>query len=256
MAPRIPRSTYRLQIRQGFDLRKAADIATYVHALGADWVYFSPLLQAEEGSDHGYDVTDHSLVDPARGGSEGLDAAADAAHALGLGVLIDIVPNHVGVATPVQSVWWWDLLTHGRASRYADAFDVDWEFGGGKVRLPVLGDPYYEGASELDALEIVDGELRYYDNRFPIAPGTADDDASPVEVHARQNYELMNWRRADAELNYRRFFAVNTLAGIRVETPWVFDESHVEIVRWVREGIADGLRVDHPDGLSDPGGYL
>ena len=255
---RLPISTYRLQIRQSFDLHKAAGIARYVHDLGADWLYFSPLLKAEEGSDHGYDVTDHSLIDPARGGAAGLDAASAAARALGLGILIDIVPNHVGVQTPAQSVWWWDLLTHGQDSRYAEAFDVDWEFGGGKVRLPVLGDAADDAGEngELDKLTITDGELRYYDARFPIAPGTADDGATPVEVHARQNYELMNWRRADAELNYRRFFAVNTLAGIRVETPWVFDESHVEIVRWIREGLADGLRVDHPDGLANPAGYL
>ncbi|QNE47268.1 malto-oligosyltrehalose synthase [Glaciihabitans sp. INWT7] len=247
---RIPASTYRLQIRESFDLNAAAAIAGYVHDLGADWLYLSPLLKAEEGSDHGYDVVDHSLVDPARGGRNGLDAASAAARELGLGVLIDIVPNHVGVATPKQSVWWWDLLTHGRQSRYAEAFDVDWVFGGGKVRIPVLGD---EPDPEF---QIIDGELAYYDNRFPLAPGTADDDASPAEIHSRQNYELMNWRRADAELNYRRFFAVNTLAGIRVETPWVFDESHVEIIRWITDGLADGLRVDHPDGLADPAGYL
>ncbi len=255
---RLPISTYRLQIRESFDLHKAAGIARYVHDLGADWLYFSPLLKAEDGSDHGYDVTDHSLIDPARGGAAGLDAASAAARALGLGILIDIVPNHVGVQTPAQSVWWWDLLTHGQASRFAEAFDVDWEFGGGKLRLPVLGDASDDTGEqgELDKLTITKGELRYYDNRFPIAPGTADDGATPVEVHARQNYELMNWRRADAELNYRRFFAVNTLAGIRVETPWVFDESHVEIVRWISEGLADGLRVDHPDGLADPAGYL
>ena len=255
---RLPLSTYRLQIREEFTLDKAAAIVPYIHDLGADWVYFSPLLKAEKGSEHGYDVVDHSLVDPDRGGREGLDAAANAAHELGMGVLIDIVPNHVGVATPVQSVWWWDLLTHGRGSKYADAFDVDWEFGHGKVRVPVLGDADDDAGpdGELANLTIDGGELRYYENRFPIAPGTADDGASPVEVHARQNYELMNWRRADAELNYRRFFAVNTLAGIRVELPWVFDESHVEIARWIADGIADGLRIDHPDGLADPGGYL
>ena len=247
---RVPASTYRLQIRESFDLNAVARIADYVHDLGADWLYLSPLLTAEEGSDHGYDVVDHSLVDPARGGREGLDTASAAARALGLGVLVDIVPNHVGVATPKQSVWWWDLLTHGRKSRYAEAFDVDWEFGGGRVRIPVLGD---EPDPEL---QIIDGQLAYYDNRFPIAPGTADDGASVAEVHSRQNYELMNWRRADAELNYRRFFAVNTLAGIRVETPRVFDESHREIVRWITAGLADGLRVDHPDGLADPAGYL
>ena len=247
---RIPASTYRLQIRESFDLNAAATIAGYVYELGADWLYLSPILKAEAGSDHGYDVVDHSLVDPARGGLQGLDAASAAARALGLGVLVDIVPNHVGVATPKQSIWWWDLLTHGRQSRYAEAFDVDWVFGGGKVRIPVLGD------EPNPAFEIIDGELAYYDNRFPLAPGTADDGASPAEIHSRQNYELMNWRRADAELNYRRFFAVNTLAGIRVETPWVFDESHVEIIRWITEGLVDGLRVDHPDGLADPAGYL
>ena len=247
---RTPASTYRLQIRESFDLNAAATIAGYVHDLGADWLYLSPLLKAEEGSDHGYDVVDHSLIDPARGGRAGLDAASAAARALGLGVLVDIVPNHVGVATPKQSLWWWDLLTHGRQSRYAEAFDVDWDFGGGRVRIPVLGDEPHP------AFEIIDGELAYYENRFPLAPGTADDGASPSQVHSRQNYELMNWRRADSELNYRRFFAVNTLAGIRVETPWVFDESHAEIIRWITEGLADGLRVDHPDGLADPAGYL
>ncbi|MFD3446259.1 malto-oligosyltrehalose synthase [Microbacteriaceae bacterium 4G12] len=256
---RTPISTYRFQIRESFDLNVAADTLQYVRDLGADWVYFSPLLKAEEGSDHGYDVTDHSRIDPVRGGAEGLKHAAEVAHSLGLGVLVDIVPNHVGVATPVQSVWWWDLLTHGQDSRYAEAFDVDWEFGAGKVRLPVLGD----GDGELDRLEVVDApdgsgtkELLYYDNRFPLAPGTADDGADARTVHERQNYELVNWRRADAELNYRRFFAVNTLAGIKVEVPWVFDESHEEIVRWFTEGLVDGLRVDHPDGLFDPGEYL
>ena len=247
---RTPASTYRLQIRESFDLNAAATIAGYVHDLGADWLYLSPLLKAEGGSDHGYDVVDHSLIDPARGGRAGLDAASAAARALGLGVLVDIVPNHVGVATPKQSLWWWDLLTHGRQSQYAEAFDVDWDFGGGKVRIPILGDEPHP------AFEIIDGELAYYENRFPLAPGTADDGASPSQVHSRQNYELMNWRRADSELNYRRFFAVNTLAGIRAETPWVFDESHAEIIRWITEGLADGLRVDHPDGLADPAGYL
>ncbi len=254
---RIPRSTYRLQIREEFDLKAAAAVADYVHDLGADWLYFSPILKAELGSEHGYDVIDHSMVDPARGGAEGLDAAAKTARELGLGLLVDIVPNHVGVATPMVSVWWHDLLTHGRASRYAEAFDVDWEFGHGKVRIPVLADePQLDVVDVERQLAIENGELRYGDHRFPLAPGSADDHASPTEVHSRQHYELINWRRAHAELNYRRFFAISTLAGIRVEIPWVFDESHVEIVRWIRDGIADGLRVDHPDGLADPGGYL
>ena len=245
-----PISTYRLQIRQSFDLSQAASIVDYLAELGADWVYLSPLLTAEQGSDHGYDVTDHSSIDPVRGGSAGLEALAAAARDRGLGVLIDIVPNHMGVATPEQNAWWWDLLTHGRQSRYAEAFDVDWDFGGGKIRIPVLGE------TQNPPLEIRDGCLWYYDNKYPLAPGTADDGVSSEVVHSRQNYELVHWTRADAELNYRRFFAVNTLAAIRVEEPWVFDESHAEILRWIREGLADGLRVDHPDGLQNPGGYL
>ncbi|AMM20368.1 maltooligosyl trehalose synthase [Frondihabitans sp. PAMC 28766] len=250
---RAPRSTYRLQIRKAFDLNAAADVVSYLRDLGVDWVYLSPVLEAEAGSDHGYDVIDHSRVDPARGGDEGLKALADRAHGEGLGVLIDIVPNHMGVATPRSNSWWWDLLTHGRESRYADAFDVDWAYGHGKIRIPVLGDG---GDDRFDALEIVGDELHYYDNAYPIAPGTHSPGDSAIDVHARQNYELVHWQRADHELNYRRFFAVNTLAGIRVEEPWVFDESHVEIGRWFRDGIADGLRVDHPDGLAQPGDYL
>ncbi|MET0887277.1 MAG: malto-oligosyltrehalose synthase [Mycetocola sp.] len=249
---RLPLSTYRLQIRESFDLNDASEVTDYVTSLGADWLYLSPLLVAEPGSDHGYDVIDHSRIDPVRGGASGLENLADVARSAGRGILVDIVPNHMGVATPSANAWWWDLLTHGQGSRSAEAFDVDWAAAGGRIRIPVLGD----GDGELDALELVDGQLRYYDNAFPLAPGTADDGASARTVHDRQNYELVNWRRADAELNYRRFFAVNSLAGIRVEVPWVFAESHAEIVRWVREGLVDGLRVDHPDGLADPGGYL
>jgi (1->4)-alpha-D-glucan 1-alpha-D-glucosylmutase len=249
---RTPASTYRLQIRPGFTLHDAAGLVPYLADLGVDWLYLSPLLTAETGSDHGYDVTDLSAVDPARGGRSGLEALAGAAHGAGLGVLVDIVPNHVGVRTPAQNAWWWALLEEGRQSRYAEAFDVDWDAGGGRLRIPVLGD----GADELDALDVSNGELRYYEHRFPLAEGTHQPGDSAREVHDRQHYELVNWRRADAELNYRRFFGVNTLAGVRVEVPWVFDESHAEIRSWFTDGLADGLRVDHPDGLADPAGYL
>ncbi|WP_394554136.1 malto-oligosyltrehalose synthase [Agromyces sp. MMS24-JH15] len=259
-----PRSTYRLQVRASFDLDEVARVTGYLHDLGADWLYLSPLLVATTGSDHGYDVVDHSRVDPARGGPEALARARAAARAAGMGVLVDIVPNHMGVSDASQNAWWWDLLAHGRASRYAEAFDVDWAFGNGRVRLPVLGGTVEEAAAAGD-LRVVDDELRYFEHRFPVAPET---DASLLEaarggasdgvltVHAAQHYELMDWHRADDELDYRRFFAVSTLAAIRVEVPWVFDESHAEILRWIREDLADGLRVDHPDGLADPGGYL
>jgi (1->4)-alpha-D-glucan 1-alpha-D-glucosylmutase len=248
---RTPVSTYRLQIRPSFTLQDAAATVPYLKSLGVDWIYLSPILTAEKGSDHGYDVTDPSAVDPDRGGPEGLEAVSRAARDAGMGVLVDIVPNHVGVASPYQNPWWWSLLKEGTQSRYAEAFDVDWDFADGRVRLPVLGSD-----DDLDKLEIRDGELRYYDHRFPLADGSYSAGDDPREVHARQNYELVGWRRADNELNYRRFFAVNTLAGVRVEIPRVFDEAHEEVVRWFREGLADGLRIDHPDGLADPEGYL
>ncbi|WP_104172078.1 malto-oligosyltrehalose synthase [Arthrobacter sp. Y81] len=248
---KTPVSTYRLQIRPSFTLQDAAATVPYLKSLGVDWIYLSPILTAEKGSDHGYDVTDPSTVDPDRGGPEGLKALSRAARGAGMGVLVDIVPNHVGVASPYQNPWWWSLLKEGKQSRYAEAFDVDWDFAGGRVRLPVLGSD-----DDLDKLEIRDGELRYYDHRFPLADGSYSEGDDPRDVHARQNYELVGWRRADNELNYRRFFAVNTLAGVRVEVPRVFDEAHEQVVRWFREGLADGLRIDHPDGLADPEGYL
>ncbi|WP_461164820.1 malto-oligosyltrehalose synthase [Arthrobacter sp. R4-81] len=248
---KTPVSTYRLQIRADFTLHDAVGIVDYLHALGVDWLYLSPLLTAEKGSGHGYDVTDPSAVDPDRGGPEGLAAVSRAARAAGMGVLVDIVPNHVGVATPHQNPWWWSLLKEGRQSKYAVAFDVDWDFGGGRVRVPILGSD-----DDVEHLELQDGELRYYDHRFPLAEGTYTPGDSPRDVHDRQHYELIAWRRADDELNYRRFFAINSLAGVRVEIPEVFDEAHAEVARWFQEGLVDGLRIDHPDGLADPGGYL
>ena len=253
---RTPTNTYRLQITAGFDLFAAARRLGYLHDLGVDWVYLSPLLAAEPGSEHGYDVVAHDRIDPSRGGAEGLAALSAEARRLGMGVLVDIVPNHVGVATPAESAWWWDLLRRGQDSPYALAFDVDWAAGGGRLRIPVVGDDDLGADGQVANLTIADGELRYHDNRFPIAPGTADDGAGPDTVHARQHYQLVGWRTADDGLNYRRFFAVNTLAGIRVEDPRVLDDSHVEIRRWFDEGLADGLRVDHPDGLRDPKRYL
>ncbi len=252
---RTPLSTYRLQLTADFTLADAAGTVDYVRALGVDWVYLSPLLQATTGSTHGYDVTDHSRVDAAKGGAAGLRQLADAAHRAQLGVLADIVPNHVGVADASQTAWWWSVLQNGEGSPFAGFFDIDWPAGGGRLIIPVLGETLEEAAAT-GALRVVGDELHYYDHRFPLAPGSASDGADAVTVHSRQHYELVDWHRADDDLNYRRFFAVNELAAIRVELPEVFEASHVEIIRWIREGLVDGLRVDHPDGLADPGGYL
>ncbi len=254
---RTPTSTYRLQITEDFDLRAAAGILGYLHDLGVDWVYLSPLLASESGSEHGYDVADHSAVDPARGRSSGLSALSAEARRLGMGVLVDIVPNHVGIAQPWQNTWWWHVLTHGQESPYAAAFDIDWPFGNGRVRIPVVGDDDLRADGTIAGLRVEAGELHYHDQRFPLAPGTVgplDDNADAV--HGRQHYELVSWRHADDELNYRRFFAVNTLVAIRVEDPEWFAKSHEEVGRWFADGLVDGLRIDHPDGLADPGKYL
>ncbi len=239
---RVPVSTYRLQITPEFDLFEAARRLPYLRDLGVDWVYLSPILQSEPGSQHGYDVVRFDRVDPLRGGAEGLAALSAEARRLGLGVLVDIVPNHVGVATPAENPWWWDVLRLGRGSEHASAFDVDWAAGDGQLLVPVVGD------GDEGSIEVVGEELRYHDMRFPLAPGTS--------THEEQHYRLVNWREADAGLNYRRFFAVNTLAAVRVEDPEVFAETHAEIRRWFTEGLVDGLRVDHPDGLRFPGRYL
>ncbi|HSU03681.1 MAG TPA: malto-oligosyltrehalose synthase [Nocardioides sp.] len=244
MAARVPQSTYRLQVTPEFDLHAAAGRLSYLHDLGVDWVYLSPLLASEPGSQHGYDVVAFDHVDPERGGEEGLAALSAEARRLGMGVLVDIVPNHVGVATPSEDPWWWDVLRLGRESEHASAFDVDWSAGDGRLVIPVIGDDD-EDAIRIDTTR---GEVRYHDQRFPLAPGT-----STLE---EQHYELVSWRAADDDLNYRRFFAVNTLAAVRVEDPEVFADTHVEIRRWFDEGLVDGLRVDHPDGLRDPKRYL
>lgn len=248
---KIPASTYRLQIRPEFTLDDAAQLVPYLSSLGVDWLYLSPLLESVGASEHGYDVSDPSRVDRERGGREGLERVAAAAREAGMGILVDIVPNHLGVAVPEENPWWWQLLAQGRGSRYAEAFDVDWDAGDGKVLLPVLG-----SAEDLELLKVEGERLWYYEHSYPLAAGSYADGDTAQAVHDRQHYRLVPWREADDRLNYRRFFAVNTLAGVRVEVPWVFEESHAEVRRWVEAGLVDGLRIDHPDGLRDPAEYL
>jgi len=249
-SPQAPSATYRLQITAEFTLFDAAAATGYLAELGVGAVYVSPLLRSTTGSSHGYDTVDHRHVDPDRGGDAGLAKLAQACHAAGLDLVVDIVPNHMGVAAAAENHAWWDVLRLGRRSPFARWFDIDWEINEGRILIPVLGD----GADPAADLTIADGELRYYEHRYPIAPGTGG--GSAAAVHDRQHYQLVSFRRADTEQNYRRFFAVTDLAGLRVEDPAVFDATHAEILRWVSDYGVSGLRVDHPDGLADPGGYL
>ena len=240
-----PTSTYRLQISRDFTLYDAAALVGYLAELGVGAVYLSPVLQSTLGSNHGYDTTDPTRVDTDRGGEEGLQAVLDAARGAGLGVIVDLVPNHLGIAVPAENPAWWDVLQHGRESAYAGWFDIDWSRD--RIVVPILGD---------DAiLTLEDGELRYYEHRFPLAPGTEAEGDDPEAVHARQHYELVHYSRGDTELNYRRFFTVTTLAGVRVEDPSVLQATHALVPSWVESGVT-GLRIDHPDGLVDPAGYL
>ncbi|MBY6349800.1 malto-oligosyltrehalose synthase [Rhodococcoides corynebacterioides] len=245
-------STYRLQLRgDRFGFADAEALVPYLAGLGISHLYLSPILTAADGSTHGYDVTDPTTVSAALGGREAFESLSAAARSHGLGVVVDIVPNHLGVATARENPSWWDVLRHGRASAYAHVFDIDWTAG--RIALPVLGD-------DADVAELTvdrsgdETTLAYYDHRFPVDPSTDDGSDDARAVHDRQAYELVGWR--SGRIGYRRFFSVSDLAGIRQEDPAVFDWSHEQVRSWFADGLVDGVRVDHPDGLTDPAEYL
>lgn len=249
-------STYRLQLRgpapdqPGFTFAAAESLIDYLVDLGVSHLYLSPVLTAAPGSAHGYNVTDPTTVSAALGGPEGLAALSEAARRRGLGLVVDIVPNHLGVDPPADNAWWWDVLRFGLDSRYAPFFDVDWSADPqGRIILPMLG-----AAEDIDRLELDGDVLRIYGMELPLAPGTAEDGACATTVHDRQHYRLVDWRTGVC--GYRRFFAITSLAGIRQEDPEVFATTHGEVARWFAEGLVDGVRIDHPDGLTDPTGYL
>ncbi|WP_069169444.1 malto-oligosyltrehalose synthase [Streptomyces griseus] len=250
-----PTATYRLQLQPDFPFAAAADAVPYIATLGVSHLHLSPVLEAVPGSGHGYDVVDHGRVRAELGGEEGLRRLAATARAHGLGLILDIVPNHMATA-PRHNRPLWEVLREGRASPYAHWFDIDWEAGGGKILMPVLAGRIGEESGSIEVAERDDGTpvLRYGEQEFPLREGTA---GLPLrELLAAQHYRLGWWRLARTELNYRRFFTISDLIGVRVELPDVFAATHGTILRLVREGVVDGLRVDHPDGLAEPAAYL
>ena len=265
--PRTPLSTYRLQLRKGFGFAEAAELADYLADLGLTHVYLSPILQANPGSPHGYDVVDHSRLSADLGGLDAFRAMAARFHRHRLGVVVDIVPNHMARPTPEsRNKQLWSVLYEGKSSPYAHWFDVDWAAQDDKLLMPILSGPVEKCLGDL----IIDPDLkasqdpghrghpgpvlRYFDHVLPLRDGVAD---LPLGVLlAGQHYRLADWHDAATQLNWRRFFDIDTLIAIRVEEPDVFEATHRVLLDLVDEGLIDGLRVDHPDGLADPAGYL
>jgi (1->4)-alpha-D-glucan 1-alpha-D-glucosylmutase len=335
MRAAVPIATYRLQLTANFDFDAAAAIVPYLKALGITHLYASPFTKARKGSTHGYDVVNHTVINPELGGDAGFERLSEALRQHGLGLILDFVPNHVGVHF-ADNPWWLDVLEWGEASPHAVSFDIDWELlpyrARGGVLLPILGSSYG------DALEKGEIELRYdtsegsfsawyFEHRLPIAPerygeilhtivkevaaensaagrrildlasrykglrhpnrkeapafkaelmgiaGAADMIAlglaaykagpdRPAQTQTlhhlleRQHYKLGHWRLASSDINYRRFFDVNSLAGLRVEDAGTFNAAHRLVRTLIAEGKLQGLRLDHIDGLRDPAQYF
>ncbi|MES5100181.1 malto-oligosyltrehalose synthase [Agrobacterium sp. BA1120] len=262
----IPTATYRIQFRNGMTFDRAAALVPYLKKLGISHLYASPIFTATTESTHGYDVTDANEIDPTIGGQAGFDRLVEALKAEGLGLILDIVPNHM--AASLENAWWKDVIEHGPESRYAHHFDIDWSR---RLTLPFLGSDFAE-ALEADEITIkadpVTGKpaFCYHDAFYPLTPSSyagegvdalqTADKSRIADLHDQQPYRLMSWRDASSDLSYRRFFEVTGLVGVRVEAPEIFDETHRLILELVRSGAVDGLRVDHVDGLADPKAYL
>lgn len=276
----IPRATYRLQFHRGFGFADGASLAPYLARLGISHLYSSPIQTARKGSTHGYDIVDHATINPELGGRDGFLEMAKALRAHHIGIILDIVPNHMFVGDG-SNVWWQDVLESGVQSRFAHHFDIDWDPPDhrlrGKVLLPCLGLPYAETLSS-GALRLIFDKARgklgfsYYDRFVPLrredyadvlrgrSPETADlrTFSAVAATHAlleRQNYELAWWQCAGDRINWRRFFDINELAGLRVEQDDVFEAVHALPLELYAGGLVDGFRVDHVDGLADPVDY-
>jgi len=257
-----PLSTYRLQLGPDLKFADAARLGSYLADLGITHAYLSPILGATKGSTHGYDVVDHSKIDAQLGGAKGFAALRKAFAAAGVGIIVDVVPNHMSIPVPEYlNKALWSVLSEGPQSPHASWFDIDWDAEDGRILMPVLDGPLDEN---LDKLLIVERarkpELGYFDHRFPLATGTAalagGGRDGLRELLDAQHYRLADWRTASTQLNYRRFCDITTLIGLRVDDPAVFTASHAVLIELIARSEADGLRIDHPDGLAQPAGYL
>lgn len=252
----IPYATYRIQFRNGMTFDRVVALIPYFRDLGISQLYASPVFTATTDSTHGYDVTDPNEIDPAIGGRDGFNRMAAALRQAGMGLILDIVPNHM--STSLENRWWRDVIEHGKQSRYARYFDIDWSR---PLTLPFLGDTFEaeleKGAITLQRDSVTNrAALVYYDAAYPLNPGTWDESKSIAELHEAQSWRLMSWREAPKQLSWRRFFEITGLVGVRVEDEQVFHDTHRLILELVHDGTVDGLRIDHIDGLADPLGYL
>lgn len=251
------RATYRLQFHRDFTFAHALQQVPYLESLGISHLYASPITTAEPGSLHGYDVTDPTRVNAELGGEDGFRSLVGALRRHGMGVILDIVPNHMSVAGDGNR-WWRDVLVNGPGSEYARYFDIDWS---SKLLLPFLGSPLQEVIANGDLTLERAGEglvVRVYGARsYPVRPEDRDADpgSDAAALLERQHYRLAWWRVANDELNWRRFFTITELAGVRVEDDAVFEATHALYFRLYAEGLVDGFRIDHVDGLADPTGY-
>ena len=257
-------STYRLQLSAEFRLADALAAVPYLDALGIAALYLSPVTVATPGSRHGYDCCDPTRVNPELGSEEELVALSSALRQRGMGLLLDIVPNHMAAST--HNPWWRDVLARGPASIHADLFAIEWRAVGAggrpQVLLPVLAGRYGE-VLERGEIRVDGDQIAYFDRRYPIAGDTRDgleaarsDRGALHRLLERQHYRLADWRVASERVNYRRFFDVSDLVALRSHERSVFERTHELALRLVRAGLVSGLRIDHVDGLWDPLGYL
>jgi (1->4)-alpha-D-glucan 1-alpha-D-glucosylmutase len=273
----IPRATMRLQFHRGFTFDDAIAVVPYLDALNISHLYASPIMKAHADSMHGYDVVDPTEINPELGGEAAFRRLVAALRQRSLGIMVDIVPNHMAVGG-ADNPWWLDVLQNGRASPYARYFDIDWEPDDpdleGKVLVPVLGVPYGAALAKGEiklAFNEKQGryEARYFHHVLPIAAKDARgieklDDFDPAteagrqrlhELLERQYFRLAWWRIANDAINWRRFFDINELAALRIEDEAVFEATHAKLFELFAEGLIDGVRIDHVDGLTDPRSY-